>query len=169
MDIYTCKYQYVPVHTSIYYPYLNFAFFDIRHHPIISPAREMHAVAINSLSASWMYVKPSCPVSCTYQYVPVRTGHIFLYWSVPVCTCTYKYILVRTILPDPVQVYRIPDGTMLRTTLNTRHRMFEFVNIVLVTRCNVRHRRLDVRYHDRRFHKMHVVYDVICSKKPTTS
>ena len=56
-----------------------------------------------------MYEKPSCLVSCTYQYVPVRTGHLFLYWSVPVCTCTYKYIPVRTILPDPVQVYRIPD------------------------------------------------------------
>ncbi len=28
------------------------------------------------------------------------------------------------------------------------------------------HRRLDVRY--RRFHKMHVVYDVVCSQKPTT-
>ena len=113
MDIYTCTYQYVPVHTSIYYPYLNFAFFDFRHHPIISPAREMHAVAINSRSASWMYEKPSCLVSCTYQYVPVRTGHLFLYWSVPVCTCTYRYIPVRTILPDPVQVYRIPDVTFI--------------------------------------------------------
>ena len=111
LDIYTSTYQYVPVHTIIYYPYLNFAFFEIRHHPIISPAREMNVVAINSRRASWMYAKPSCLVSSTYQYVPVRTGHLCLYLSVPVCTCTYKYILVRTILPDPVQVYRIPDVT----------------------------------------------------------
>ncbi len=32
-----------------------------------------------------------------------------MYWYVLVHTSTYQYILVRTILPDPVQVYRIPD------------------------------------------------------------
>jgi hypothetical protein len=29
---------------------------------------------------------------------------------VPIHTGTYRYIPVHTILPDPVQVYRIPDG-----------------------------------------------------------
>ena len=32
-----------------------------------------------------------------------------MYWYVQVHTGTYQYILVRTILPVPVQVYRIPD------------------------------------------------------------
>ncbi len=32
-----------------------------------------------------------------------------LYWYVLVCTGTYWYVLVRTILPNPVQGYRIPD------------------------------------------------------------
>jgi hypothetical protein len=41
--------------------------------------------------------------------VPVCTGLDFVYWYVLVHTGTYQYILVRTILPDPVQVYRIPD------------------------------------------------------------
>jgi hypothetical protein len=34
-------------------------------------------------------------------------------------------------------------------------------------RCNVRHRRSDVRY--RTFHEIHVVCDVVCSRKATTS
>jgi hypothetical protein len=57
-----------------------------------------------------MYEKPSCHVSGTYLYVPVRTGQEFLYLHVPVHTGTYRYIPVRTIWPDPVHVFRIPDA-----------------------------------------------------------
>ena len=38
VDVYTCMYQYVPVRTNLYLHYLNFAFFEIRRHPIISLA-----------------------------------------------------------------------------------------------------------------------------------
>ena len=69
----------------------------------------MYAVAINSQCAACVYEKSSCPVSRTYLYVLVRTIIEFLYWHVLVHTSMYLYIPVRTILPDPVQVYRIPD------------------------------------------------------------
>jgi hypothetical protein len=51
------------------------------------------------------------------KYVQVRTS---MYWYViPVLTCTsmYWYVLVpvRTILLDPVQVYKIPDATGLES------------------------------------------------------
>jgi hypothetical protein len=39
-----------------------------------------------------------------------------VYWYVRVHTGTYQYILVRTILPDPVQVYRIPDDVITSIT-----------------------------------------------------
>jgi hypothetical protein len=39
---------------------------------------------------------------CTYEE--------FSYWPVPCCTTMYWYALVCTILPDPVQGHRIPDG-----------------------------------------------------------
>ncbi len=40
VDVYTsgCTYQYVPGRTYLYMHYLNFAFFEIRRHPIISVA-----------------------------------------------------------------------------------------------------------------------------------
>ncbi len=45
-------------------------------------------------------------------YVLVRTQAFqgILYWHVPVCAGMYWYVPVHTFLPDPVQVYRIPDG-----------------------------------------------------------
>jgi hypothetical protein len=88
----TSMYQYVPVRTRMYLHCLNFALFEIRHHPIISLAWEMYAVAIN---ASVLFLVRTS----TYWYVP----------SLHSCTGMYWYIPVRTILPDPVQVYRIPD------------------------------------------------------------
>ena len=44
-----------------------------------------------------------------YWDIPVCTDWEFLYWPVPSCTGTYWYVPVRTILPNPVQGYRIPD------------------------------------------------------------
>ena len=44
-----------------------------------------------------------------YQYILVRTNMEFLYCPVPSRTGTYWYVPVRTILPNPVQGYRIPD------------------------------------------------------------
>ncbi len=46
----------------------------------------------------------------TYWNVPPHTNVEFLYWHVPSCTGMYWDILGRTNLPDPVQVYRIPDA-----------------------------------------------------------
>ena len=50
------------------------------------------------------------------RYRQVHTGMYmcvpcweFLYWPVQSCTGTYWYVPVRTILPNPVQGYRIPD------------------------------------------------------------
>ena len=45
-----------------------------------------------------------------YWYIPVCTIAEFLYWPVPSCTGTYWYVPVRTILPNPVQGYRIPNA-----------------------------------------------------------
>ena len=71
-----------------------------------------------------MYAKPSCLVPGSYQYVPVRTDQEFLYWHVPVRTGTYQYIPVHTILPDPVQVYRIPEDDMALSEMKTtQHRL----------------------------------------------
>ncbi len=43
------------------------------------------------------------------MYIPVSTGQEILYLHIPVRTGIYRYTPVHTILPDPVQVYRIPD------------------------------------------------------------
>ncbi len=100
----------------MYLRYLNFEFFEIRPHPSISLALELYAVAVYSRRAALVYEKHSCLVNCIYLYVLVRTFQGILYSHVPVCTgtpvctCMYRYVPVHTILPDPVQVYRIPDG-----------------------------------------------------------
>ena len=52
--------------------------------------------------------------TCMYWYIPVCTNWEFLYWPVPSCTGTYWYVPVRTILPNPVQGYRIPDVQALQ-------------------------------------------------------
>ena len=111
VDIYTSTYQYVQVCTKMYLRYLNFEFFEIRppSHPSISLALELYAVAVYFRRAALVYEKHSCLVDCIYLYVLVRTFQGILYWNVPVCTCMYRYVPVHTILPDPVQVYRIPD------------------------------------------------------------
>ena len=44
-----------------------------------------------------------------YRYILLRTNMEFLYCPVPSRTGTYWYVPVRTILPNPVQGYRIPD------------------------------------------------------------
>ena len=110
VDVYISTYQYLPVRTSMYLRYLNFDFFEIKPHPCISLALELYAVAVYSRRAARVYEKHSCLVNCIYLYVLVRTVQGILYWHVPVCTSTYQYVPVHTILPDPVQVYRIPYG-----------------------------------------------------------
>ncbi len=111
VDVYTSTYRYVPVCASMYLQYLNFEFFEIRPHPSISLALELYAVAVYSRKAALVYEKHSCLVSCIYLYVLVRTIQGILYWHVlaRVCTSMYLYVPVHMILPDPVQVYRIPD------------------------------------------------------------
>jgi hypothetical protein len=96
----------------MYLRYLKFEFFEIRPHPRISLALARYAVAVDSRSAALVYEKHSCLVNCMYLYVLVRTFQEILYWyvSVSVCTGMYRYVPVHTLLPDPVQVYRIPDG-----------------------------------------------------------
>ena len=54
-------------------------------------------VLLNACTGMYWYI-----LSCTYEE--------FSYWPVPCCTTMYWYVLVCTILPDPVQGYRIPDG-----------------------------------------------------------
>jgi hypothetical protein len=49
-----------------------------------------------------------------YRYIPVRTSVKFSYCLIRCCTGTYWYVPVCTILPNPVQVYRIPDDTMIQ-------------------------------------------------------
>ena len=109
VDVYSSTYQYILVCTSMNFRLLNIAFFENRHHPSISLALELYAVPVYSQRAACMYEKPSCHVFCTQLYIPVRTGQEILYLHIPVHTGTYRYIPVHTILPDPVQVYRIPD------------------------------------------------------------
>jgi hypothetical protein len=61
-----------------------------------------------------------------YWYIPVCTNLEFLYWPVLSCTGTYWYIPVRTISPNPVQGYRIPDEAarllFLRSTASVQQR-----------------------------------------------
>jgi hypothetical protein len=111
VDVYTSTYRYVPVCTSMYWRYLNFEFLEIRPHPSISLALELYAVAVYSRRAALVYEKHSCLVSCIYLYLLVHTIQGILYWHVQVCTGMYRYVQVHMILPYPVQVYRIPDGT----------------------------------------------------------
>ena len=111
-DVCTSTYRYVPVCTSMYLRYLKFEFFEIRPHPRIFLALERYAVAVYSRRAALVYEKHSCLVNCMYLYVLVRTFQEILYWHVPVCTGMYQYVPVHTILPDPVQVYRIPDENL---------------------------------------------------------
>ena len=110
VDVHISTYRYVLVCTSMYLRYLNFDFFVIKPHPFIVLALELCAVAVYSRRAARVYEKHSCLFSCIYLYVLVRTFQGILYWYVLVCTSTYQYVPVHTILPDPVQVYRIPDG-----------------------------------------------------------
>ncbi len=108
-------YRHVPGCTSMYLRYLKFDFLDIRPHPRISLALERYAVAVYSRRAALVYEKHSCLVNCMYLYVLVRTFQEILYWFsnwyVPVCAGMYRYVPVHTILPDPVQVYKMhPPG-----------------------------------------------------------
>ena len=51
-----------------------------------------------------------------YRYILLRTNMEFLYCPVPSRTGTYWYVPVHTILPNPVQGYRIPDA---RNSINS--------------------------------------------------
>ena len=70
----------------------------------VSPLPWLFLGGLENNLTSWKYV----PV-CTSTYQSVRTNVEFLYWPVPSYTGTYWYVLVCTILPNPVQGYRIPD------------------------------------------------------------
>ena len=96
VDVYTSPYQYVPVCTSMYLRYLNFEFFEIRHHPSIPLALELYAISVYSRVAALVYEKPSCLVSCIYLYVLVPTIQGILYWHVQVCTGTYPAVRTST-------------------------------------------------------------------------
>lgn len=109
VHVYTSTYQYEPVCTSVNMQDLNFAFFEIRYHTIISLAEDMYTVEFNSLRTARVYSISTCIFPSMYWYVPVRTVFKCMYRYIPVHTGTYWYIPVCTILPDPVQVYRIPD------------------------------------------------------------
>ena len=119
VTVYTSTYRYVRVCTSMYQRYLNFEFFEIRPHPSTPLALELYAAAVYSRRAALVYEKLSCLVNCIYLYVLVRTFQGILYWpgNVLVCTGMYRYVPVHTILPDPVQVYRIPDAVTLYITV----------------------------------------------------
>jgi hypothetical protein len=118
----------------MYFRYLNFAFFENRHHPSLSLALELYTVTVYSRRAAWMYEKPSCHDFGTYRYMPVRTGQEFLYLHVPVHTSAYRYIPVHTILPDPVQVYRIPDELHPLRTFGRRGRRLCSIMIYTVSK-----------------------------------
>ncbi len=111
----------------MYLRYLKFEFFEIRPHPSLRISLPLEsyrdAVAVYCRRAALVYEKLSCPshVICTmYLYVLVRTFQEILSRNpVLVCTGMYWYVLVRTAgtavhtilpVPDPVQVYRIPDA-----------------------------------------------------------
>jgi hypothetical protein len=54
----------------------------------------------------------SCLCTSTYWYVLSHAHVEFWYCHVQSCTSMYWYIPVHTNLPDPVQVYRIPDDQL---------------------------------------------------------
>jgi hypothetical protein len=105
---------------------LKFEFFEIRPHPRISLALERYAAAVYSRlgSAALVCEKLSCLVNGMYLYVLVRTFKEILYWYVLVCTGMCRYVPVHTILPDPVQVYRIPDEWLGRATVTVTVTVF---------------------------------------------
>ena len=59
-----------------------------------------------------------------YRYILLRTNMEFLYCPVPSRTGTYWYVPVRTILPNPVQGYRIPDD-ILKVCIQSRSALFQ--------------------------------------------
>jgi hypothetical protein len=76
-------------------------------------------VVLNSQNTAWLCEQTTCPFKSTYsyvQYVLPCTKVKFMYCHVLVRTGTYRYVPVHTILPDLVQVYRIPDDDIVRAT-----------------------------------------------------
>jgi hypothetical protein len=63
-----------------------------------------------------------------YRYILLRTNMEFLYCPVPSRTGTYWYVPVRTILPNPVQGYRIPDGVCMSVSA------YKSVSVQLIVR-----------------------------------
>ena len=82
-----------------------------------------------------------------YRYILLRTNMEFLYCPVPSRTGTYWYVPVRTILPNPVQGYRIPDDDIVDNT-------YDIVGSPTISYVNLRHR---------------ITYDIICIRRPTIS
>ena len=65
-----------------------------------------------------------------YRYILLRTNMEFLYCPVPSRTGTYWYVPVRTILPNPVQGYRIPDATTSYNTDITYDMTYDVVGLL---------------------------------------
>ncbi len=91
----TSPYQYLPVHTGMYWNYLNFTLFEIWHH---------HSYPLHRIS-TLLYFTPRTLPGCMRKphvfskYILVWTGmywhvlkHSFLYWHVPVRTRTDRYM-----------------------------------------------------------------------------
>ncbi len=69
----------------------------------------------------------------SYQYVLPCTEVKFLYCHVLVRTGTYWYVPVRTILPDPVKVYRIPDERRGQRGLSLAMLRLLLLSILIIT------------------------------------
>jgi hypothetical protein len=117
VQVRTSTFQYVPVRSSTYLCYLNFAFFEIQRHPIISLVMELYTVVFKSQCTAWVYGIRSCLIpgirtSTSMYFSQTRAVTLVLKCTPTVHTSTYRYVPVHTILPT-VQGHRIPDSDAL--------------------------------------------------------
>ncbi len=85
----------------MYFRYLNFTFFENRHHPSISLVLELYAVTVYSRRAAWMYENLHVMFlvhTGTYQYVLDKNSCACMYRYIPVYTGTYQYVRFCLIL-----------------------------------------------------------------------
>ena len=118
--------------------------------------------------------------SCPDSHPPTTETAIFVKSHVPVkkrliwILARYDIVRLRTmsyVHPTTSYVRR----TMSYSTSYIRYRMYDITYDIVHTtsyvcqhrRYDIRHRMSDIRY--RRFRKIHVVYDIVCQKKPTMS
>jgi hypothetical protein len=141
VPVYTSMYQYVPICTSMYFKKLNLSSFEIGHHHIVSIAEELYNLYLFLLTLYGWFGKPHVLLkACTgmYWYILSRTNVEILYWPVPCCTGMYRYLQTCTILPDSVQVCRIPDVciTVLKQLLSKSEKRFRKKSQWLVLHCH---------------------------------